>query len=123
MDPRAVRVYIKDTLLKSYSRDKLSGHQALVLRLAEKNSSDVRETFIKPHGLRFSGGVNVAWGRADDWKVLLGSLFERTFYSRVDPLRMAVFFRSAPRFMSTSSRKLVETAAQQLGIQKCVWFD
>lgn len=123
MDPRAVRVYIKDTLLKSYSREKLSEHHALVLRLAGKNSLDVLKTFVKPHGLLFSDGVNVAWGRADDWKVLLGSLFERTFSSREDQSRIAVFFRAAPRFMSASSRKLVEAAAQRLGVQKCVWFD
>lgn len=79
MDPRSVRVYIKDTLLKGYSRQKLNQHQALMLRLVGQDQSEIVEDFIKPHGLRFSDGTLVAWGRADDWKALLGTLFDRGF--------------------------------------------
>lgn len=122
MDPRAVRVYIKDTLLKSYSREKLNAHQALVLRLVGRAEDDIREAYIKPHGLRFSDGSMVAWGRADDWKSILGSLFERGF-GHDGGQWAVVLFKSSPRFVGTAARRLVETAAKRLGIDSCTWFD
>jgi hypothetical protein len=122
MDPRKVRVYIKDTLLKGYGREKLNEHQALVLRVTGHERSEVTEDFIKPHGFRCSDKSLVAWGRADDWKVLLGSLYERA-HSTGGGASTAILFRAAPRFMGASSRGLVETAATRLGIERCVWFD
>ncbi len=56
MDPRAVRVYIKDTLLKGYGREKLNEHQALVLRVTGHERSEVMEDFIKPHGVARQSG-------------------------------------------------------------------
>jgi len=121
MNARAVRVYIKDTLLKGFGREKLVGHQAQVLRLVQRPPEDIVHTFIKPHGLRLTGGLSVAWGRADDWKILLGSLFERGHGDGV--ASVAVLFRAAPRFTSQTSRAMVEDAARRLGIERCVWFD
>lgn len=121
MDPRAVRVYIKDTLLKGFGREKLVEHQALVLRLVQRQAEDALQTYIKPHGLRFSGGQLVAWGRADDWKILLGALFERGYGAGSD--RVVVLFRASPRFMGAAARQMVEDAARRLGIGRCVWFD
>jgi hypothetical protein len=122
MDPRAVRVYIKDTLLKSYGREKLNEHQALVLRVTGHDKVEIVEEFVKPHGFQCVDGSLVAWGRADDWKVLLGSLFERARVTK-DGLLTAVFFRAAPRFVRPASRELVEAAAGCLGVKHCIWFD
>jgi hypothetical protein len=122
MDARAVRVYIKDTLLKGYGREKLNAHEGLVLRVLHKPQSEVIESFIKPHGFRFADGAFAAWGRADDWKSLLGALFERSYRCQ-DVQLSALLFRAAPRYMSASSRELVETAARRLGVLTCVWFD
>lgn len=122
MDARAVRVYIKDTLLKGYGREKLNAHEGLVLRVLDKPRSEVKESFIKPHGFRFSDGSYTAWGRADDWKHLLGALFERAYLTR-DVDLTAFLFRAAPRYVSTSSRELVEAAATRLGVSRCIWFD
>ncbi len=121
MDARAVRVYIKDTLLKAYSREKLENHRALVLRLLGKHGEQVVERWIKPHCLKFDDASMVAWGRADDWKIILGTLFERSFEGR--GANAIVLFESAPRYMSPSSRALVEDAARRLEIERCVWFD
>lgn len=122
MDARGVRVYIKDTLLKDYGREKLNSHEGVVLRVIDKPKSAVVESFIKPHGFRFADGTFTAWGRADDWKSLLGALFERSF-GRKDPELCVMLFRAAPRYVSKSSRELVETAARRLGVSRCVWFD
>lgn len=122
MDARAVRVYIKDTLLKGYGRDKLNAHEGLVLRVLDRPRTEVAESFIKPHGFRFTDGAFTAWGRADDWKSLLGALFERS-YGREDATLSAFLFRAAPRYVSISSRELVEAAATRLGVSRCIWFD
>lgn len=122
MDPRAVRVYIKDTLLKAYSRSKLSEHEELVLRICEKNRDDVAQHYMKPHGIMFNDRSFVAWGRADDWKSVLGSLFERAYSNKGDP-SVALLFRAVPRFTSDTSRAPVEAAADRLGVRRCVWFD
>jgi hypothetical protein len=121
MNARAVRVYIKDTLLKGFGREKLVGHQAQVLRLVGRPAEDIVETFIKPHGLVLTGGLSVVWGRADDWKMLLGSLFERGHGASA--ASVVVLFRAAPRFTGLESRAMVEEAARRLGIERCVWFD
>lgn len=121
MDARAVRVYIKDTLLKGFGRQALEAHRAMVLRAVDRAGDEPVETFIKPHGLRFRDGFLVSWGRADDWKVLLGSLFERGHGRQAD--RVAVFLKAMPRFVSPSSRALVEDAAAKLGVGRCIWVD
>lgn len=122
MDPRSVRVYIKDTLLKGYGRHKLNEHKALLIRLAERNEEDVTEEYIKPHGLRFADGRLVAWGRADDWKAVLMAIFERASDGKTQPYLVALFC-AAPRLTRPSARNMVEDAAQRLGVHSCVWFD
>jgi hypothetical protein len=122
MDPRAVRVYIKDTLLKGFSREKLNEHEGQVLRVLERNQEDVTETFIKPHGFRFCDGSFVAWGRADDWKTVLSTLFERS-HGRASANPTVFLFRAAPRYVRVSSRALVDDAARRLGIARCIWFE
>lgn len=122
MDPRAVRVYIKDTLLKSYGQEKLNRHEGLILRVLAKTRSDVAEGFIKPHGFRFADSSYTAWGRADDWKMILGALFERSYGTKGTDVS-AFFFRAAPRYVIPSSRALVEAAACRLGVARCEWFD
>ncbi|QZH73947.1 MAG: hypothetical protein JY451_09235 [Erythrobacter sp.] len=122
MDARAVRVYIKDTLLKGYGREKLNAHEALVLRVLNKQRSEIAENFIKPHGFRFVDNAFTVWGRADDWKSLLGALFERSYGLR-DVDQSVLLFLAAPRYVTPSSREIVDAAARRLGVTKCVWFD
>lgn len=122
MDPRSVRVYIKDTLLKGYGREKLNEYQEQIFRIVGRSEANIRESFIKPHGFRFSDQSIVAWGRADDWKVILGSIFER-MEGHMNNDVVVVFFRSAPRFVRNDSRGLVEKAAVRLGVTRIVWFD
>ena len=122
MDARAVRVYIKDSLLKGFSRQKLNEHEGLILRILGRDKADVVASFIKPHGFRFVDGSFVTWGRADDWKTVLGTTFERA-HDYQDAQPVVVLFRAAPRYVRPSSRGLVEEAAKRLGMARCVWFD
>ena len=122
MDPRSVRVYIKDTLLKGYGREKLNEYQDQIFRIVKQSELDICNRFIKPHGFRFLDQSLVAWGRADDWKVILGSIFERMEEHTTNDV-VVVFFRSAPRFVGDTSRNLVVKAAARLGVTEVVWFD
>src|ERR1700752_5341210 len=82
MDPRKVRVYIKDSLLKPYERTKISGTEQQILdKLGLSAELDVWQRYIKPHGLRFKDGRIVAWGRSRDWKLIVMAMYERTALS------------------------------------------
>ena len=64
MDPRKVRVYIKDSLLKPYERARVSGtEQDILAALDVDPKREVVHRYIKPHGLRFIDGQIIAWGK------------------------------------------------------------
>lgn len=123
MDPRKVRVYIKDTLLKAYTRERMA-HAArpfLVLGLPPETPS-VAE-YIKPHGRRLSDGRLVAWSKATEWKDTLLALHERAFETTGARPYAAVFFEAATRHPDPTSRAVVEDAARKLGVEKIIWLD
>lgn len=122
MDPRKVRVYIKDSLLKGYGKFKLAELRSKVLRVLGQKQENCDLEFEKPHGLTFSDGTMVTWGRADDWKTIVATEFERSFQTKPNQ-RILVFFNSAPRFLLPSSREITEDAADRLGVSKTHWFD
>lgn len=121
MDPRKVRVYIKDTLLKSYTRE-TSANPARVFRvLGIDEGAEVSATFIKPHGCLLSDGRQIAWSKAADWKVTLMALHERAF-GNSEPFA-AVLTESSARFGMETQRAVVESAAEKIGIKRLVWLD
>src|SRR5271165_6291938 len=57
MDPRKVRVYIKDSLLKPYERARLLETEGQIWRsLGLSSPPSCSESFIKPHGRRLDDG-------------------------------------------------------------------
>jgi hypothetical protein len=52
MDRGKIRVYLKDTLLKDYSRKAIADASRPMRVLGLPDSSSVSDRFIKPHGLR-----------------------------------------------------------------------
>jgi hypothetical protein len=120
MDPRKVRVYLKDTLLKSYTRE-TSANPALALRVLgiDKNII-ITETFIKPHGCLLSDNRQIAWSKASVWKVTLMALHERAFEDSKP--YAAVFTASASKFGLASQRAVIESAADKLGIKRLIWL-
>ena len=96
MDPRKVRVYIKDTLLKSYTRE-ASASPARVFRvLGVEENTVATTTYIKPHGCLLPDGRQIAWSKASDWKLTLMALHERAFEAG-EPYA-AVLSEAAARF-------------------------
>lgn len=121
MDPRQIRVYIKDTLLKSYTRETSADPARIFRVLGIDTDEEPIATFIKPHGCLLSDGRHVAWSKASDWKATLMALHERTFESG-EPFA-AVFTDAAAKFGSTSQRAVVKNAADKLGITQLIWLD
>lgn len=121
MDPRKVRVYIKDTLLKSYARE-VSANPVRVFRvLGIDEKAPLAATFIKPHGCQLDDGRQIAWSKASDWKATLMALHERTFDGG-QPYA-AVLTEAAAKFSLASQRAVVESAASKLGVERVVWLD
>jgi hypothetical protein len=123
MDKGKVRVYIKDTLLKDYSRVRLSNAERPLRVLGIDTFEEVIQEYEKPHGRRLRDGRVFCWGRADDWKAILMAIHERAFTApQAFPFAAVLLFKST-RFDDKRTRQVVEDAATKLCIKKVVWLD
>jgi hypothetical protein len=123
MDPRKVRVYIKDSLLKPYERDRVSGTEQDILAVLDVDPTlGVVHRYIKPHGLRFIDGQIIAWGKSRDWKLILMAMYERTALSPGASSFGTALLESG-NTADDSTRILVRGAATRLGIPRVEWID
>jgi hypothetical protein len=123
LDPRKVRVYIKDTLLKPYARDRMGRQIPHMRRIGLLPLEPPVQEFIKPHGQLFADGRIVVWSNAVDWKMALMAAFERAHaISGARPYGVALF-NASTKHGDTDARLIVERAAKRLGIEKLVWLD
>jgi len=123
MDPRKVRVYIKDSLLKPYERARVSGtEQDILVVLDVDPTHEVVHRYIKPHGLRFIDGQIIAWGKSRDWKLILMAMYERTALHHGASAFGSVLLESG-NTADDSTRILVRGAAERLGIARVEWID
>lgn len=123
MDQGKIRVYIKDSLLKDYTRSYLAKSERPFRVLNIQDSLHVEKMYTKPHGRLFSDGRVICWGQADDWKTILMALHERTFGRSCTCPYAAVFLFSTGRYHESSTRKVVQDAADKLNIKRVVWLD
>jgi hypothetical protein len=122
MDPRKVRVYIKDSLLKPYERARLSNTAQAVFRLLQVGGVPFVHTYEKPHGRRLQDGRVICWGKSRDWKLLLMAAFERA--RRGKSLKAyAVVFIASGKTADQSTRELIADAAIRLGIERVEWLE
>ena len=123
MDPRKVRVYIKDSLVKPYVRARLELDETEVWRLLGLTESDKpAEKYIKPHGRRLEDGRVIGWGRSRDWKSVLMAVFERGQAKKANISYGAVLLESG-KTESDKMRLLVCDAARRLDINKVAWLE
>ena len=123
MDPRKVRVYIKDSLLKPYERARVSGTEQDILAVLDVDPTrEVVHRYIKPHGLRFIDGQIIAWGKSRDWKLILMAVYERTALNHGASAFGTVLLESG-NTTDDSTRILVRGAAERLGIARVEWID
>lgn len=122
MDQQQVRVYIKDTVMKGYVRSRQADHMIALNALAIDPDVQVADRQERPHGRRLTDGRVIAWGNAEDWKLVLMAVFERS-YQLCDAVPYgAVLLASVGRYSETSIRAMVENAAEKLGIERVVWL-
>lgn len=121
MDPRKVRVYIKDTLLKSYTRETSANPSRAFRVLGIGDEVEKDQVFIKPHGCLLADGRQIAWSRAADWKGTLMALHERAYESG-EPYA-AVLTEASTKFGIASQREVVESAARKIGVERLIWLD
>ena len=123
MDPRKVRVYIKDSLIKPYERSRISLHENDVWRLLSlPKPAPPYKRYIKPHGRRLSDGKVVCWGKSRDWKLILMAVFERAHANSGSQAFGAVLLESG-RTSEEHQRQLVGEAAKHLGIRTLAWLE
>lgn len=123
MDPRKVRVYIKDSLLKPYERARVSGTEQDILVVLDVDPTlEIVHRYIKPHGLRFMDGHIIAWGKSRDWKLILMAMYERTALNPGASAFGAVLLESG-NTADDSTRILVRGAATRLGVARVEWID
>jgi hypothetical protein len=120
IDKGQVRVYLKDTIMKEFTRT-ASANAVLPLRLLKlPDDTRVSRKYIKPHGTRLADGRLIAWGRAGDWKLILMALHERATREPDRPYA-AILMNATGRFAESNTRAMVEDAARKLRIEKLLW--
>jgi hypothetical protein len=123
MDPRKVRVYIKDSLIKPYERARLSSSEGEIWRLLGLPvPKEISKFFIKPHGRRLPNGRVICWGKSRDWKLILMAVFERG-HATDDYEPFGAVLLETGKTSDERLRRLVREAARLLGIQKLAWKD
>ena len=123
MDKGKVRVYLKDSLLKSYTRERLAGADRPFRVLGLPADAPVSEVYIKPHGRQLADGRIICWGRAEDWKSVLMALHERSQEKQGLKPFGAVLTQADGRLHEQAARNVVADAALKLGIEKLIWLD
>lgn len=124
MDPRRVRVYLKDTLLKPYQLEKRIQDTPRIVRFLgiEPGETVGASTYSKPNGMRLADGRIIAWGRTRDWKSILMAAFERANRARGQRAFAVVFLEAEPS-VDGDLRSLIELAAASLSVERCMWLD
>ena len=123
VDPGSVRVYIKDTIMKPYGRERIQDFTPIVRLLGVPDNPSVVETYIKPHGRRLNDGKVICWGLSRNWKSILFATFERAHDAPSGvPFAVVMMFPSG-KCQQTVYRQMIETAAGKLGILRLEWYD
>jgi hypothetical protein len=123
MDHRQVRMYIKDSIMRRYSQTGLNDHRQAFHLLSISSNIKIMGTFASPQGKLLADGRLICWGHAKDWKLILLALYERC-YSAKDVLPFAaVLFRPNGKYNEQTTRKMIGSISDKLGIQKLIWVD
>jgi hypothetical protein len=121
MDQRQIRVYIKDTIMKGYIRNRQSSASIPFDLLGISHGEPVSESWERPHGKRLADGRVIVWGNAEDWKLVVTAVHERAYGIAGATLFAAVLLSALGKFHQQSVRQMVEDAAIKLGVERVVW--
>lgn len=123
LDAGSIRVYIKDTIMKPYGRERLKDPKPIYTLLKLPNDVLVAREYIKPHGRMLRDGRVICWGMAKDWKGIIMAVFERARKARTGKAFAAVLMYPAGKTTQPGEQALVEEAGKLLGIKHVIWRD
>jgi len=118
--PNRVRVYLKDTIMKTYSKNKQPELTGL-LRSFSYSFEVINNRYVKPIGMLCNGKDLYTISPAKEWKAAVLSAYERGY--TINNIREnTVFFtnHTQGRFIDHDYRKLIEESATSLGV-KIIW--
>ena len=123
MDTRKIRVYIKDSLLKPYTRSKL---EVLCKEIMAALGDDIGEInvikrLVKPHCHILDGNLVVCWGNSRDWKSIVLSVYERA-YTLPNGVAYGVVFLDPEKKTDSHTKNMINDVASRLGITKVRWL-
>lgn len=122
MDPRKVRVYIKDSLFKPYHHARSQGDEYKIFQaLNISANTESLKSFTKPHGRLLADGRIVCWGNSRDWKTILISSFERGWGA--GSTGHAVVLIETGKTMDLALRAMIQDLGRRVGISAIVWTD
>ncbi len=122
LDKGSVRVYLKDTIMKPYLRERIKDF-SIVAKLLGLSNALVVQSYIKPHGRRLADGRVVCWGLARDWKSILFAVFERAHVVPSAVPFAAVILYPTQQCQQPAYREMIEAATSRLGIRRLEWYD
>lgn len=123
LDTGNIRVYIKDTIMKPYHRERIKDFAPVARLLSLDSDAPVSETYIKPHGRRLADGKVVCWGLARDWKAIVLAVFERAHTTPGCVPWAAVLMFPSGKYQQPGIRRMIDDAATKLGLQTLLWHD
>ncbi|MHC6082986.1 hypothetical protein ACYT85_07045 [Ralstonia solanacearum] len=124
MDPRKVRVYIKDSLIKPYLRSRLQdgAEKALLAAGLSLDAVAVKKNYDKPHGRLLVDGKVICWGNSRDWKPIVISVFERAYRLDASVPYAAVLIETG-KTANDGVREMIKDAGSKLQLSRVVWID
>jgi hypothetical protein len=122
MDHRKIRVYIKDTIMKGYVRSRQADFRKPFAVSGIEHDAEIANSWERPHGRHLTDGRVIAWGNADDWKMVITTLHERAWGIVGARPYAAVLMDSNGKFSEISVRRMVEDAGKKLMIEKLIWL-
>jgi hypothetical protein len=121
MSANEVHRYLKDTLVKTYAREKMADPDVPLTFLGIPTDAPVKRTFIKPHGVLLEDHRVVAWSSAEQWKSTIMAVFERSRDARDLLAFGAVLFNAEGKFADEKLRATADDAGKRLGVRHIIW--
>ena len=116
IEPRRIRVYLKDTIMKTYARSRRPTLKSLLISMSISYKRITKE-FEKPQALLCDGTQMYTLAPAKEWKIAIMSAFERS--CEVRKLEKNIVFiteYTTRRFVDKEYRDMIDAAAQRLDI-------
>lgn len=123
LPPGNIRVYLKDTIMKPYARDRIKDFAPIQRLLGLPQGSSIAETYSKPHGRLLTDGRVICWGLSRDWKMVLFAVFERAYAIPSGIAYAAVIMFPTGKYQQPRYRQMIEAAARKLEIETLKWYD